>query len=246
MRHLFITGSSRGIGKPITQAACDSGLYQVTGFARGEGIRHPAYDHVSLDLSDTDALDHYAFPPLPDGLEQIVLINNAGSIGQVGHVGNFDARLIEETVRINLTAPMVLSNAFVSAYGHYPCPRLLVHISTGAATSAYDGWSMYCSTKAGLDMYARVQEKEFALRNDPWPFMVRAIAPGVVETAMQQTLRAADDAGFSQKDKFIALHEQGHLSDATAVGQQYLAIINGLAAAPDSYPELISRIPPLP
>ena len=95
-------------------------------------------------------------------------------------------------------------------------------------------------------MYARVQEKEFALRNDPWPFMVRAIAPGVVETAMQQTLRASDDAGFSQKDKFIALHEQGHLSDATAVGQQYLAIINGLAAAPDSYPELISRIPPLP
>ncbi len=245
MRHLFITGTSRGIGRAIAEAACASGKYRVTGFARGEGIHHPAYEHVSLDLSDAEALAAYSFPRLTNGLEQVVLINNAGSLGAVAHMGQLDAAVIERTVRVNLTAPIVLSNAFIRAYSTYPAPRLIVHVSTGAATNPYDGWALYCSTKAGLDMLTRVQEKELALRDDPWPFLVRAIAPGVVETAMQESLRAADSSGFSAKEKFVSMHVEGQLSDVAAVGARYLEIIDAIAENAGSWPDLISRIPAL-
>jgi len=245
MRQLFLTGTSRGIGRAIAEAACASGQFRVTGFARGPGPEHPAYTHVSLDLGDAAALEAFAFPPLEAGLQQIVLINNAGMLGPVAHIGSLDPAAMDRTVRVNLTAPLLLSNAFQKAYGAYPATRLIVHVSTGAATSPYDGWSLYCSTKAGLDMLARVQERELAMRKDPWPFLVRAIAPGVVQTRMQETLRAADPVGFSLRDKFVALHREGQLSDAQRVGQAYLDIVLALGEHPETYPDLISRIPPL-
>ncbi|MBI1192741.1 MAG: SDR family NAD(P)-dependent oxidoreductase [Bacteroidetes bacterium] len=245
MRQLFITGTSRGIGRAIAEAACASGLFRVTGYARGSGPEHPAYTHVTLDLSDAAALETFAFPPLEDNIEQVVLINNAGMLGPVAHLGSFDAAAIDATVRVNLTAPLVLSNAFIHAYSHFPAPRLIVHVSTGAATSPYDGWSLYCSTKAGLDMLARVQERELAMRKDGWPFAVRAIAPGVVQTAMQATLRASDASGFSLKQKFIELDAQGQLSDARQVGEAYLQVVLAIGDDPAAYPDLITRIPPL-
>jgi NAD(P)-dependent dehydrogenase (short-subunit alcohol dehydrogenase family) len=245
MRQLFISGTSRGIGRAIAEAACASGKFRVTGYARGSGPEHPAYTHVALDLSDAAALENFAFPPLPAGCEQIVLINNAGMLGPVAHLGSFDAAAIDATVRVNLTAPLVLSNAFVKAYGHYPAPRLMVQVSTGAATSPYDGWSLYCSTKAGLDMLARVQERELAMRSDGWPFAVRAVAPGVVQTAMQATLRASDVSGFSLKHKFVELDAQGQLSDARRVGEAYLKMVLAIGDDSAAYPDLISRIPPL-
>jgi benzil reductase ((S)-benzoin forming) len=245
MRHLFITGTSRGIGRAIAEAACESGQFRVTGFARGPGPEHPAYRHVFLDLGDAVALETFTFPPLEKGFEQVVLINNAGMLGPVAHLGSFDAAAIDQTVRVNLTAPLVLSNAFIKAYGAYPAPRLIVQVSTGAAKSPYDGWSLYCSTKAGLDMLARVQERELALRMDDWPFSVRAIAPGVVQTEMQEALRAADQTGFSSKEKFVALHAEGQLSDARRVGEAYLEMVLAIGEDPNAYPELITRIPPL-
>lgn len=245
MRYLFITGTSRGIGRAIAEAACASGKFRVTGYARGSGPEHPAYTHVSLDLSDAAALETFAFPPLEEGCEQVILINNAGMLGPVAHLGTMESAAIDQTVRVNLTAPLVLSNAFIKAYGNVPAPRLIVHVSTGAAKSPYDGWSLYCSTKAGLDMLARVQERELALRKDKWPFAVRAIAPGVVQTDMQATLRAADETGFSSKEKFMELHAEGQLSDARKVGEAYLAMVLAIGDDPAAYPELITRIPPL-
>lgn len=245
MIKLFITGTSRGIGRAMAEAACEAGDFDVTGYARGTGPGHPAYQHVSLDLGDQAALEAFAFPPLPEGYELLVLVNNAGTLGQVAHTGALHAADIARTVQVNLTAPLVLSNAFVRDYASYPAPRLIVHVSTGAATSPYDGWSLYCSTKAGLDMLARVQEKEFALRTDAYPTLVRAIAPGVVETAMQQTLRSTDARGFSARPKFVNLQVEGRLSDPRRVGEAYLDIIRTLGRDPQRYPDLISRIPPM-
>jgi benzil reductase ((S)-benzoin forming) len=229
----------------MAQAACDAGDFDVTGYARSPGPEHPAYEHVELDLSDAAALERFVFPQLKATYDQVVLVHNAGALGQVAHTGMLKPEAIAPAVQVNLTAPLLLSNAFVRDYGAYPASRLIVYVSTGAASSPYDGWSLYCSTKAGLDMLARVQEKEFALRAEAHPLLVRAIAPGVVETAMQQTLREADPRGFSAQSKFVTLQAEGRLSHPQRVGEAYLDIIRRLGRDQNSYPELISRIPPL-
>lgn len=246
MRQLFITGSSKGIGAAIARAACESGRYRVQGYARSASWSHPAYQHQCLNLSDPSELARFRFPELEPGLEQVVLINNAATLGEVKPIGKLSPERILESVTLNLSAPLILSNAFTLAYGQYPASRLIINISTGAASHPYDGWGLYCSTKAAVDMLTLVQDKECGQRRDKAPFLVRAVAPGVVDTAMQTTLREADPEEFSLKEKFVALHREGQLSDPTLVGKAYLDILDRLAVNPNAWPDRISRIPALP
>lgn len=246
MRKLFLTGTSRGIGRAMAEAACAAGDFRVVGYARHHGPDHPRYRHHTVDLADPAELALVQFPKLEEGFEQLVLVNNAGTLGPVDQTGHLDARAVDEAVRLNLTAPAVLSNAFVRRYRDYPAPKLIVHVGSGAARSPYDGWSVYCATKAGLEMLARVQEQEFARDRIEHPFTVRVIAPGVVETGMQETIRSTEARRFSRRAKFVALHEGGDLSDPGAVSGRYLEAIRALAAGPSALPDLISRIPQQP
>ena len=245
MRYLFITGTSRGIGRAIAEAAAAQGDFLVHGYARGKGPEHANYRHHRVDLGDTAELALLQFPMLDEGADQIVLVNNAGTLGPLEQTGRLDPDAIDAAVRINLTAPMLLSNAFVKRFRDYPAPKLIIHVTSGAAQSPYDGWSVYCATKAGLDMLTRVQNEEFIRDKRTHPFMVRAVAPGVVETGMQADIRASTVSQFSRKGKFVALHESGALSHPQAVGKAYVDLIRSMADGHAAWPELISRLPDL-
>ena len=39
-----------------------------------------------------------------------------------------------------------------------------------------------------------------------------AVAPGTVETAMQETMRTVDESQFPRKERFVALKREGKLS----------------------------------
>jgi NAD(P)-dependent dehydrogenase (short-subunit alcohol dehydrogenase family) len=72
----------------------------------------------------------------------------------------------------------------------------IVNISSGAATSALEGWSHYCSSKAAVLMLTRCLHKEFADKG------VRAVglSPGTVATQMQVDIKASGINPVSQLD----------------------------------------------
>ena len=89
MKYYFITGTSQGIGKALAETLLTEPNTKVFGTARHQTISHPNYQHLILDLSQHEDLIEKLpefFPELNDA-EELILVNNAGIIGEIGYLG---------------------------------------------------------------------------------------------------------------------------------------------------------------
>lgn len=220
MNYYFITGSSQGLGKSLTELLLQDANNLIYGFSRNQSIKHPNFNHNSIDLSDLKQVQEYQFPTL-ENPENIVLVNNAGIVGEVGHVGNLNNQKIIDCYNLNLITPSIITNNFVSKYSGLK--KLVVNISSGAGRTAIDGWNIYCATKAGLDMFSQVINEEAKINNDN--LSVLSLAPGIIDTAMQTTIRSSKKEGFSNIERFIEYKENGDLASPSDTAKQILRFI---------------------
>lgn len=238
MQHYFITGTSKGIGKALTEVLLQRPDTWVTGISRTCTLEHERYSHHELDLSDTVHLRSRIslIFQVKEPLEKIVLINNAATLGEVAHMGRQTDKNIETLIDVNITSPAILMNAFVRAFENEKADKVVLNISSGAGRKPSDGWSMYGSSKAALDMITEVAAKEEKLH--PRGFHFFSVAPGVVDTSMQDQLRSTNDWEFSRKEEFIGYKEDGKLSDAKEVALHLAAIVDH----PEQYPDSVFTI----
>ena len=222
MNYYFITGSSKGLGKALTELLLKDDNNIVYGIARNCTINHKNYNHKQLDLSDLNQTQSYHFPELSDA-ENIVLINNAGIVGDVKHVGGIDNQKIIDCYNLNLIAPAILTNNFIKAYGKSTNAKLVLNISSGAGRHPIDGWNVYCSTKAGMDMFSQVFNEELKIDNSN--IKVLSLAPGIIDTGMQSEIRNADKTEFSGLEKFIDYKANGDLTQPEITAQQAFRFI---------------------
>ena len=85
-------------------------------------------------------------------------------------------------------------------------------------------------------MFTRVIHEEQLGQN--YPVQAYAIAPGVVDTSMQDIIRDVEERSFSRIEKFRALKENNELYQAHDVAEQIIALIMD----PKKITSLISRI----
>jgi len=222
MNYYFITGSSKGLGKSLTELLLKDENNIVFGLSRGCSIEHQDYNHTSLDLSNLTEVQSYRFPNL-ENAEKIVLVNNAGMVGDVAHVGKINNQKIIDCYNLNLIAPAILSNNFVEKYNGVDCDKMVLNISSGAGRSPIDGWNVYCSTKAGMDMFSQVLNEEVKI--DQSNIRVLSLAPGIIDTGMQDQIRTADQSAFSNIEKFINYKKDGDLTQPSVTAQQVLRFI---------------------
>jgi NAD(P)-dependent dehydrogenase (short-subunit alcohol dehydrogenase family) len=208
-----VTGTSRGLGAGIVQELEGCGAQVVT------IARHGAT--ISADLGDAEGIVR-ACEALQERLSRsawakAVLINNAGVVEPVGPWGTLDAAALVRHSNVNLAAPMALTDAFLRATPGTPVRRV-VHISSGAGRRAIAGWGAYCATKAGLDMAARTLAAE-----DRAGVEVVSLAPGVIDTDMQATVRGKPVEVFGDVERFRAMKADGTLRAARDVARDILA-----------------------
>ena len=119
----------------------------------------------------------------------------------------------EKIIATNMSAPLFLTQALLPQLKR--CAELedkkkarVLHISSGAAKSAYCGWGPYCVSKSGLNMMYRCLALELSRE-----ILVGSMRPGVVDTDMQLPIRefAGPDGTFPMKAKFVDLHKNGQL-----------------------------------
>jgi NAD(P)-dependent dehydrogenase (short-subunit alcohol dehydrogenase family) len=79
-------------------------------------------------------------------------------------------------------------------------------LSSGAAKTPYAGWSSYNAGKAAIEQWVRT----VGLEQDGC--RVIAVAPGVVDTAMQTEIRSTDEVAFPAVAKFHDLKRTGSLT----------------------------------
>jgi len=225
MHYYFITGTGKGIGQAIAETALQDKHTVVYGISRNVSIEHERYHHQPADLSDITALRnnlHKVFPIL-DNPEKIVLINNAGVLGEVAYLGSQTTDNFEFVFDVNVIAPAMLMDTFISAYHEHTCPKIILNISSGAGQRPVDGWSAYCASKAALDMISLTCQKEQDILQSG--IKVYALSPGVVDTAMQKQIREVTGEQFSELERFQDLKKEGNLQKPEEVSKKILQFI---------------------
>ena len=155
------------------------------------------------------------------GTEHAVLIHNAAVVEPIGAVGTLLPEQLIDAVAVNLTAPMLLTNAFLAA-APVDLPVTILFISSGAAHRVIDGWSVYGSTKRGGEAFFEAIAAQLADR--PGARVVN-VNPGVMDTGMQAAIReaAASDAWFPDADRYVGLYERGELPAPDQVAERIIA-----------------------
>ncbi len=208
----WVSGASSGIGAALAAQAPDFG--QVIDVSRSGGTAGTV--HLPADLSDPASWPEVV-RAMSDTLaeerpQRAVFIHNAGTLDPIGPAHEVDAQAYTAQVLLDSAAPQVLGAGFLRAVAAVPSvtDAALVLISSGAATSAYEGWSAYGAGKAAVDQWVRTAGAEQA-RLDRG-VRVLSIAPGVVATPMQEHIRDQDESTFPGVERFRQLHADGALT----------------------------------
>lgn len=232
MNYIYITGASRGIEKSLAEKLLESKENTVFGISRSCTIKHPNYKHFYLDFTDLDEVKNFTFPEHPEA-GRIVLINNSGILGDISQVGKMDNDLIIMTFNINIISPVLFTNEFINQYKKSDAIKLIFNTSSGAARYSIASWSTYCSSKAALDMFSKVVENEQLLEDNN--IRIFSIAPGIVDTKMQDEIREVKKEHFNDVDRFITYKNDNLLTSPEVVANGYIDIILN----PDKYPDTI-------
>ncbi|MFT5820379.1 MAG: benzil reductase ((S)-benzoin forming) [Crocinitomix sp.] len=229
----YITGSSRGIGAALVNLLLKLD-YQVIGIARTYMPEHGNFKSIQLDLNDLKAVHSFNFSEVAT---DVLLINNAGLIGEIAPIGQVSDQSIERVLNVNTIAPQILMNKFIKTYSKSAEKGHIINISSGAAKRPIDAWASYCASKAALDLFSSTTAEELKTRgSDNWH--IHAIAPGVVDTQMQTDIRQANPNDFKLLDHFVSLKDDNELSDTKTVAAQIYKVI----AQPLNYPETVISV----
>lgn len=212
---VWITGASRGIGAALatTVPFPDARLLDISRSGPPEGS---AIEHVPADLADPSswaAVEEHLVAQLGafDG-SRAVFVHNAGTINPIGFAGEVDSAAYRRNVVLNAAAPQALGHAFLAALqaAGFAGDAHLVMLTSGAASSSYAGWTSYCAGKAAVDAWVRAAGLEQEHRGSRTH--VLAVAPGTIDTGMQEQLRNTDEDDFPRVAKFRDLHAGGELT----------------------------------
>jgi benzil reductase ((S)-benzoin forming) len=228
MHYYFITGTSTGLGKAIAEALLKRDDVQVYGISRTCTIVDTRYTHITADLIDVTQVHHVMdqFSTIQFATtDSIYLINNAGVVDPILHANEFTDSNIQQLLQVNLIAAIQLISAFLKIPSACCAQRVIISISSGAATKVIDGWSLYGASKAALDHFSKHVARELEIQNESTTH-IYSVAPGVVDTPMQAKIREASVAGFSTRDRFINLFENDQLMPANKVALDYLRILD--------------------
>lgn len=243
LNYYYITGTSRGIGKAFAEFLLEDPSNRVIGMSRQKTIEHHNYRHFFLDLADIQAITDFKFE-LHSNPNKIYLINNAGTLGSIKHIGKQSSDSIIASYTVNLIAPTVLTNAFIACYNTTDAEKVVLNISSGAGKNPIDGWATYCASKAGLDMFSRTVDVEQKLRakhpqeNIHKDFKIFSISPGVVNTQMQSEIRDASEEDFSRVSDFKKYKETAQLADPKKISRKYFEILSDI----DSIKDVLSTV----
>lgn len=239
MNIYIITGASKGIGKAIAEELLKDANNHVVGVSRSNSIKHENYRYQPLDFSDIEAVEHNlqkVFISYPEA-QKLVLINNAGVLGDIGYVGeNMQNEMFQFVFDVNVVVPAMLMNTFLEVYQQHPAKKVVVNVSSGAGSYPIDGWASYCASKAAIDMLSRTVQLEQDKRGSG--VKVYALSPGVVDTGMQGQIREADASRFSTVEKFRDYKANGELASPEEVGSKIVSFLHNT----DKYNEVMVSV----
>jgi 3-oxoacyl-[acyl-carrier protein] reductase len=193
MRHVIVTGGTRGLGEVLVDGLLESG-YRVStcGRSKTDFIRKAqASERFGKSLfwhecsvGKEDDVNRFVSEAC-DWAEGSLhgLINNAG-IAQAGILATFPNVTSEEILRVNLLGAIQMARAASRHFLRSQDGGRIINISSIIGSRGYNGMAAYSASKAGLDGLTRALARELGRRG----VTVNSIAPGYFETEMSAGL----------------------------------------------------------
>ncbi|XP_072471616.1 sepiapterin reductase-like [Notamacropus eugenii] len=232
----ILTGASRGFGRSLAlllapRLAAGSELLLS---ARNDAALRALSDElgaarpdlrvlcVSADLGSQAGLQRLLEAlPRPPGLQRLLLINNAGTLGDVSkYVVDFtDPAEVNGYWALNVTSTLCLTSGVLRAFPASPdLKRTVVNISSLCAVKPFKSWSLYCAGKAARNMMFKVlAEEEPSVR-------VLNYAPGPLDTDMHQEAREKTK-DLEVRQAANKLKERQSLIDSSVSAQKLLDLL---------------------
>ncbi len=191
----LVTGASRGLGEGAARALAAAGasvmLVARDGALAGSVAKDIVANGGHAEAAGCDVANYAAFDKLvADTKARLgrldILVNNAGVIDPIAEIATSDPAAWAQNITINLVGAYnavraVLPGMLANGGG------TIVNVSSGAAYRPLEGWSAYCSGKAGLAMLT----KAIALETAGKGIRVFGFSPGTIDTEMQVKIRAS-------------------------------------------------------
>jgi NAD(P)-dependent dehydrogenase (short-subunit alcohol dehydrogenase family) len=198
----IVTGASRGIGEAAALALGAAGASVVLAARSAQQLDANVRKIVAAggkafalecDVSDYDACQRLVHETTERVGPPDILVNNAGVIEPIGTVAAAQPQEWARSIEINLIGAYyairtVLPGMLERGHGD------IINVSSGAAHRPLEGWSAYCSGKAGLAMLTRAIDLEHSAAG----IRVFGFQPGTTDTDMQVTIRASGINVISQ------------------------------------------------
>ncbi len=229
---IFLTGGSRGMGLAMARQLLQAGHTLIclargsndtlseTAAAAGAKLQQWNVD-LSAPVEAAARLGDWLQQQSATRYAQATLINNAGAMPPIAPLSKLTSAQLSPALRVGLEAPMLLTAAFLGATENWPAQRKVLNISSGLGRRPMASQATYCAAKAGLDHFTRCVALEESLK--PHGAKICSLAPGVIDTDMQQQLRNADPAAFPDLQRFTELKANNLLASPDAAAALVLA-----------------------
>ncbi|MGH1371242.1 MAG: SDR family oxidoreductase [Cellvibrionaceae bacterium] len=224
-KSVIVTGGGKGVGLSISKAFLDAGA-DVTICGRRPPETLPSMNGREAHFVTADVRKPEDSQAVIDSvLERTgrldILVNNAGGSPPI-KAAEAPTRLTESIIRLNLIAPMIMSQQAYHAM-HGITDGVIINISSVSAERPSPGTAAYGAAKAGLVNVTRSLAQEWGVDN----IRVNAIIAGLIRT------EASEEHYGGQRG--IAMIEQALPMKRMAVPEDIANACLFLAAPSSSY-----------
>jgi 3-oxoacyl-[acyl-carrier protein] reductase len=210
MSNVIVTGGSRGLGLATARKLAASG-YRTIVVARKESAQlaeaiaeasrgdADAIRFVPFDLGEVEKIPQFAVSLRKSFGAIYGLVNNA-ALGTDGALSLMPNSKIEELVRLNTLAPIMLTKYVVRSMMADGGGRI-VNVTSIVAFTGYSGLSVYGATKASMLGFTRSLAREVGRMG----INVNAVAPGFLDTEMTQDMADEQRAKVARRSALKCL-----------------------------------------
>ena len=224
-KNIIITGASRGLGVHIAKAMWESGaslllvarskdaLNDIQKRLESESLPGQVVHIAVADLRLATAIDKIIQKGRRIWKRLDGVVNNAGILGPIGPVWENHWEAWEETLRVNLLAPVALCRACV-VWMKESGQGKIINLSGGGATGPRPNFSAYAVAKTGIVRFTEILAEEVMDLN----IQVNSIAPGALNTDMLEIVLKEDpeNVGVKEYDSALRQRESGGTSPQRA------------------------------
>lgn len=235
-RTAVVTGASSGIGAGVTERFAAHGV-RLALCARREPTLPAGAEGLtaSVDVTDAAAMAAFVDRAAAELGPLDLCVANAGILGPLGPLRDDDPDEVAATFRANVEGLAHTAAAYARHVRGREGAGAFLAISSGAGRNPTAGWAPYAASKAAVDALCVAlaqEEADAGLR-------VVAVAPGVVDTGMQEAIRASTPEAFPRHASFVEMKEQDRFNTIPFVADHLLR----LAFTDDGADDVLVRLP---